>query len=200
MNKIEGATSTFRLVSRIQSGDHDAFSLLFEKYSRRLLLILKYKSGDQLTQRISFQDLMQETFLRAYRDFDGFEYRGPGSFLHWLSKIADHVIADQARYQTRKKRRAVDLLGFRSASNPNGPEPTISLTPSRIYQGMEGLKKLTEALDSLPENYKQVLVLSKVHGCLTEEIAKHLGIPNQKAALLLHRALKRFREIYLTGQ
>ncbi|MGH9672048.1 MAG: sigma factor [Bryobacteraceae bacterium] len=51
-------------------------------------------------------DLLQEIFLIASRDLDRFEYRAPGSFFRWLSRIGDHVIADAARYGSREKRRA----------------------------------------------------------------------------------------------
>lgn len=194
--KIENTTSTFGLVSRIQSGDHEAFSVLFEKYRKRISLLLYCRVGDHIRRQISIQDLVQETFLRAYRDFDRFKYLGPGSFMNWLSTIADHVVTDRGRHQNRQKRKAVDILRFRSDTNPQGPEPAISLTPSRIFAGQEKMEKLKEILNSLPEDYRQVIILAKVHGCLTEEIAQKMGRPRKSVPLLLHRALKRFRELY----
>jgi RNA polymerase sigma-70 factor (ECF subfamily) len=194
--KIENPTSTFGLISRIQSGDREAFSALFEKYRRRISLFLYYKVGDHIRRQISIQELIQETFLRAYRDFDRFQYLGPGSFMNWLSTIADRVVADRSRLQNRKKRKAVDILRFRSDTNPQGPEPIVSLTPSRIFEGQEKLERLQKILDSLPEDYRRVIIQSRIEGCLTEEIARQMGRSRQNVSLLLHRALKRFRELY----
>ncbi len=194
--KMENPTSTFGLISKIQSGDHEAFSILFEKYRKRISILLYCKAGNHIRQQLSIQDLIQETFLRAYRDFDRFQYLGPGSFMNWLSTIADHVLTDRGRFQNRQKRRAVNILGFRSETNPQGAEPAISLTPSRIFEGQERLEKLQKILDSLPEDYRRVIVLAKVNGCLTEEIAQQMDRSRQNVSLLLHRALKRFRELY----
>jgi len=194
--KVEDPTSTFGLISKIQSGDHEAFSVLFEKYRKRISLLLYCKVGDHIRQQVSVQDLIQETFLRAYRDFGRFKYLGPGSFMGWLSTIADHVVTDRSRLQNRQKRKAADILRFRSDTNPQGPDPAISVTPSRIYEGQEKLEELKKILNSLPEDYRQVIILAKVNGCLTEEIAQQMGKSRQNVSLLLHRALKRFRELY----
>jgi len=65
------------------------------------------------------------------KDIGSFTYV-PGSFMSWLSRIAEHVIVDEARSQARQKRRAAEVVRFRSAGNPGGPEPVDSETPSRI--------------------------------------------------------------------
>ena len=189
-------TSTFGLISKIQSGDHDAFSVLFEKYRKKLALVLYYKVSDPIRLQVSIQDLLQETFLRAYRDFDRFKYLGPGSFMSWLCAIADHVVVDRGRFQNRQKRKAVSILRFRSQTNPRGPEPAVSLTPSRIFEEQEQLQKLKEILNSLPEDYREVIIQAKINGCLTEEIARRMGKSRQNVSITLHRALKRFRELY----
>jgi RNA polymerase sigma-70 factor (ECF subfamily) len=140
-------------------------------------------------------DLVQETLIRAYKELDGFVYRSPGSFFRWLACIADHVVVDAARFEGRRKRRAQANVPLRSPSNPNGPEPVDTRTPSRIYAGREKLDRLLEVLDALPENYRQAIMMAKVEGLSTSEMAEKLGKTREATALLLHRALKQIRSI-----
>jgi RNA polymerase sigma-70 factor (ECF subfamily) len=191
-------SSSFDLIERIKSGDREALSALFEKYSRRLAVLIHYRISPELRSFFEVDDILQETFLRAFRDFDQFTYQSPGSFMSWLARISDHVMADLARSQGRQKRHAAEMLRFRSESNPSGPEPVDSRTPSRVLAEEEGLRRLLEKLNSLPENYRQAILLMKVEGLSTQEAAARLGKTNEATALLLHRALKRFRALELS--
>jgi RNA polymerase sigma-70 factor, ECF subfamily len=184
-------TSTFGLIARLKAGDREAFTALFEKYRRRLAVLLHYKMSDKLRVAMEVDDLLQETFLRAFRDIHQFSYRSPGSFLRWLASIADHVVIDAARAQERLSR-AGQVLPFRSPSNPAGPEPADSKTPSRLMAEQEALEGLLARLDALPGEYRQIILWAKMEGLSTQEMAERLGRSREAAALLLHRALKRF--------
>lgn len=189
------ATSTFGLLERFRSGDQEAFTLLFQKYRPRLAVLVYYKLSDKLRARIEVDDVLQETFYAAARDVERFTYRSPGSFLQWLARIANNVVVDAARFESRHKRRASALLRFRSDSNPQGPDPVDSRTPSRVFSQKESVEQLLAQLDALPENYRQVILLAKFEGLTTREIAERLGKPRATVALLLHRALARLREL-----
>jgi RNA polymerase sigma-70 factor (ECF subfamily) len=168
---------------------------LFERYRRRLAVLVRFKLGEEWRGKLDIDDLVQETMMRAYRDLDSFTYRSPGSFLHWLSAIADHAIADAVRYQGRARRHATEVLRFRSESNPLGPEPVDSLTPSRVFARAERLEALLRKMDELPEQYREVLLLSKIEGLTTEEIAERLQKPREAVSLLVFRAVRRLREL-----
>lgn len=129
-----------------------------------------------------------------------FRYENPGSFFSWLARIADHVIADTARFHGRQKRRAADLVRFRSQGNPDGPEPVDSATPSRLLAEKEKLLALIQKLDQLPEDYRRVILLAKVEGLSNAELADRLGRTREATALLLHRAIKRFRALQESGR
>jgi len=191
---MEQATSTYDLLARIEQGDESAFTTLFEKYQKRLALLIHYKLSLGLRRMADVEDVLQETFLEAFRDINQFRYEKPGAFLGWLSRIADHVIADTARFHGRRKRRA-DLVRFRSAGNPDGPEPVDSATPSRLLAEKENLLALIQKLDQLPEDYRRAILLAKVEGLSNAEMAERLGRTREAAALLLHRAIKRFRAL-----
>lgn len=192
---MQSSTSTFGLIERFKSGDTQAFSLLFEKYRPRLAVLVHYKLSPEMRNRIELDDILQETFLEASRGVGNFTYRSPGSFMSWLSRIADHVIIDAARQQGRRKRQAVEMVHFRSESNPAGPEPADTNTPSRLFAQKESVRKLLERLNALPEDYRQVILLAKVEGLSTQEMAERLGKSREAVSLLLHRAIQRFRQL-----
>lgn len=195
MPSTPAPTSTFGLVERFKNGDEEAFTLLFEKYRRRLAVLVYYKLSEELRGSIEVDDVMQETFFAAARDAGNFTYRVPGSFLSWLARIAEHVIIDEARAHSRKKRHAEELVRFRSESNPGGAEPVDSQTPSRILAQEEGVRGLLERLNALPEDYRQVILLAKVEGLTTQEVAERLGKTREATAVLLHRAVKKFKKV-----
>ena len=187
-------TSTFALLQKARSGDEEALSRLFEKHRRRLAVLIHYKFSPQARRSSDVDDLVQETQLRAFRDIDRFTYQSPGSFLRWLSSIADHAIIDRVRYQNRECR-AGDEVPFRSASNPAGPEPADTKTPSRLFAQQQSVERLLARLDALPEDYRQALILAKIEGLTTAEMAERLGKSRQQVALLVYRALQRFKEV-----
>lgn len=192
---MEQATSSLDLIERIKRGERDAFTPLFEKYRPRLAVLIHYRMGPRLRGSLEADDLLQETFLQAYRQFDHFAYRSPGSFFRWLARIAEHVIVDAARYEGRDKRDAGERVPLRSESHPSGIEPVDTETPSRLLTESEAVLRLMRKLDALPEQYRQAIVLAKVEGLSTQEMAEKMGKSREATALLLHRALKQFRQI-----
>jgi RNA polymerase sigma-70 factor (ECF subfamily) len=188
-------TTSFGLIEMAKAGDQAAFERLFERYSRRLAVLVYYRLGPELRAAFEVDDLLQEIFLRAFRDLPHFTYESPGSFLRWLMSIAGHVTADAARYLSRDRRHAAETVRFRSASNPHGPEPADTRTPSRVLAQKDAVAALLRRLDALPENYRQAILLAKIEGLSTAEMAASLGVSREAAALLLHRALNRFRAI-----
>jgi len=193
---MQTATTSFGLIERAQRGDQRAFELLFEKYRRRLAVLIYYRLGPRLREQFEIDDILQETLLKAFSDIGRFQYQSAGSFLRWLSRIADHVVADLGRSQGRQKRQAVEIVRFRSESNAGGPEPADTKTPSRLLSQKEGVAALLDALNALPPDYRRVILLAKIEGLSTAELADQLGKSRQAAALLLHRAIRRFGEIY----
>jgi RNA polymerase sigma-70 factor (ECF subfamily) len=189
---MQSPTSTFTLLEQARNGDEQALSRAFERHRRRLVVLIHYKLSPRALEFGEVEDLVQETCLRAFRDIGTFVYQSPGSFLRWLSAIADHAIIDRTRYWNRE-RRAGEQVQFRSASNPQGPEPADSRTPSRLFAQREAVERLLKKLDALPEDYRQALILAKIEGLTTAEMAERLGKSREAVALLVYRALKRFR-------
>ena len=169
------ATSTFDLVERFRQGDDVAFRELFQKYKSRLAVLIHYKLSDFLRNRLEVEDIIQDVFLEASQNIQRFAYRSPGSFMSWLSRIVDHVIADEARAQTRQKRAAGELIRFRSDTNPNGPEPVDPATPSRILAQNESTEKLFAQLEALPPDYRDAILMAKMECLSSAEMASRLA-------------------------
>ncbi|MBI4904294.1 MAG: sigma-70 family RNA polymerase sigma factor [Acidobacteria bacterium] len=192
---MDAQTTSYELIERFRSGDQEAFAVLYERYRARLTVLIHYRMGEALSQRYEVSDLLQEVFLRASTDLQRFEYQAPGSFFRWLARIAGHVIVDAARHEDRAKRDGGVAVRFRSESNPGGHEPVDSLTPSRVLREGEDVARLLSRLDALPEDYRTVILLSKFEGLATAAVAERMGRTREQVALLLHRALKRYREL-----
>jgi len=191
---MDSATSTFALLEKAKAGDEAALSYAFEKTRRRLAVLVYFKLSPRARQLEEVEDLVQETLLRGFRDIASFSYQSSGSFLRWLSSIADHVIIDRLRYQSRDCRAGV-AVRLRSESNPLGPEPVDTRTPSRLFAQQEAIERLLERLEKLPEDYRQAILMAKVEGSTTGEIAERLGKSRESVALLVYRAVKRFRAL-----
>ena len=187
------STSTFDLIQRFREGDDGAFSALFRKYKPRLAVLIRYKLSEPLRNDFEVDDIVQEVFLEASRDLAGFSYQSPGSFMAWLSRIADHVIADEARMRSRQKRDGGERVRLRSESNPCGPEPIDPATPSRILLQQERAEELFARLDALPSDYRAVILMAKVECLSIAEMAERLGRSREATAVLLCRALRRVR-------
>jgi len=192
------STTTFTLLEQARAGDQEALSRAFEMYRRRLAVLVHFKLSPRARRFSEVEDVVQETMLRAFRDLDRFSYESPGSFLRWLSAIADHVIIDRVRYQGRARRDGTEVP-LRSASNPLGPEPADCLTPSRLFAQQEAVERLIGQLSALPDDYRQIILMAKIEDLTTAEIACRLGKSREAVALLLHRAVKRFRAVREAG-
>jgi RNA polymerase sigma-70 factor, ECF subfamily len=187
-------TSTFDLLEQARNGDAEALSRIFKKYSRRLAVLVHYKLGSRARGFEDAEDVVQETCLRAFRDIGHFSYQSRGSFFRWLSAIADHVIVDRIRYQNRECR-AGEEVRFRSESNPLGPEPADTKTLSRLLGQREAIQRLLDRLNALPEDYRQAILMAKIERLSTAEMSERLGKSREAVALLVYRAVKRFREL-----
>jgi RNA polymerase sigma-70 factor (subfamily 1) len=187
------STSTFDLIQRFRGGDDGAFGDLFRKYKPRLAVLVRYKLSESLRNYFEVDDILQEVFLKASRDLEDFTYRSPGGFMAWLSCIADHVIADEARMLARQKRDGGERVRLRSESNPLGPDPIDPATPSRILLQHEREEALYACLEALPPDYRAAILMAKVECLPLAEMAKRFDRSRDATAVLLCRALQRVR-------
>jgi RNA polymerase sigma-70 factor, ECF subfamily len=187
-------TESLEVVDRAKHGDQEAFFWLFQKHHSRLAVFIRYQMGDALRRRYEIDDVLQELFLRAFRDLPHFNYQGSGSFLRWLFQIARHTLQDLARFQDRQKRQSDEEVISDSRLSNQLAGPVYSQTPSRILFQRERLARLLIHLDALSEMDRELILLAKVEELTIEEITRRLGKTKPQVSLGLHRALQRLRQ------
>jgi RNA polymerase sigma-70 factor (ECF subfamily) len=125
------------------------------------------------------EDLVQETFLRAYRAFDGFT---PGSNIRaWLYTILHRVRTDAFR-RSRRSPRTVEMTG----EGPSVPPPQDALA--------QGGEDLARALTALPDVFRSAVVLRDVEDFSYQEIARILDVPIGTVMSRIHRGRALLRE------
>ncbi len=159
------------LVRRAREGDREAFEELVRRTSRLMYAKLYLEVGDPHQA----EDLVQETFLRAFRAVGGLE--DAGKFRGWLTSIAKSVVIDFYRRSTRQRRTAKELPPREGGKSDQA----------------DTREQIRRALLSLPDEYRLPLTLRYIDGADYAEITMQLGLTNGALRGLLHRGLKMLR-------
>ena len=134
------------------------------------------------------EDLLQETYLRAYRGFSGFE---PGTNLSgWLYRILRNTFINTYRKRLHEPR-TVPEDWYRSS---NGAQRNVEASAEATVIDSIPDQRLQDALASLPERYRRVVLLFDVEGFSYKEIAGIVGIPRGTVMSRLHRGRKALKE------
>lgn len=145
------------------------------------------------------EDLVQDTYLRAFRSIDQFK---PGTNLRaWLFKIQTNSFINEYRKRVRRPRNTslddVEEYYLYSHLVESGVQPSKSVTEDEILAQIDDAD-VFRALDELQDNYRQVVLLADVEGFAYREIAEILDIPVGTVMSRLHRARKRLKERLLS--
>lgn len=150
----------------------------YERYSNEIFRYILVAIGDRQQAR----DLMQETFIKAFKSIDTF--RGDASPRTWLHKIARNETID---YQ-RKKRPFTYVLESLAPIKSNRP------TPQEIIELGEDMAQLYEGLSGLKKEYREVIILRKIKEFSTRETASILGWKESKVKTMLYRGIEELRK------
>jgi len=158
------------LIAQFQIGTVEAFNILVDRYSERLMHYLYGFLGD--TKRC--EDLLQETFLRVYRNRHS--YQRIAKFSTWLYTIAGNLA--RSEYRKRKRRR---MYSIQSVNRDNEEYelaiPDESFSPDRHTESTLQDKYIQEALDQIPPDFREVVVLRDIQQLAYDEIAEITGLP-----------------------
>jgi RNA polymerase sigma-70 factor (ECF subfamily) len=168
------------LVARSRGGDVDSFNQLILRWERPIYALAYRTIGREEDAR----DLVQETFLRAFRALPGF--RGQAKFSSWLYRIALNLCRDWIRRERRtpvvQPPEGVDVLDMAATV-----EPSESLDD---VVARRDTARLVEALmASLPEEQRTAIVLKEYHGLTFQEIADLVGCPLSTVKTRLYQGL-----------
>ncbi len=181
---MSGCTDDQSLIAACRSGQTEAYGELVRRYQNRL-----YPTVLRLTGCAEdAQDLLQETFLRAYQKLGHFQ--GESSFYTWIFRIAVNLALSD-----RRRRKPASRNNLRTDDNP--VETTADgreTDPSAPLERVERQRVVQEALNALAADHRAVVVLKEFDGLRYEEIAALLNIPVGTVRSRLHRARCELRD------
>lgn len=147
-----GRSSDEDLMRRTQQGDRQAFSLLYERYNGSVLSYL-YRMLGNLED---VESIAQEVFLRAFRFAP--TYRYPQKFSTWLFTITRNLAINSSRRRKRSPVRNVTELNLEGVEMSGDPYQVAQRSTDQVEK-QEEIARMLEALDDLPTDQKEVIVL-----------------------------------------
>ena len=174
------------IVSRARAGDTDAFRELVERHSRSLFRLAFRMTGNQQDA----EDVVQESFLRAYRQLASFDDRA--SFGTWMYRIASNCSLDLVRARKRRNDRTVPADDDR-AEDPMAQLPSSDPTPERIALSGEVRRRVADAMEELSPTERTAFVLRHFEGMRMEEVGRVLECQPGAAKHSVFRAVQKLR-------
>lgn len=174
------------IVRRVVAGETALFEVLMRRNNQRLYRAVR----SVLQEEAEVEDVMQQSYLAAYRALGNFAHSA--RFSTWLIRIG----LNQA---LAARRRTVSHLPLREHPEPNEGEPVEELpspnpSPEDAASGRELGRLLERVLDDLPQTYRTVVMLREVEGMSTQETAQVLGVSEDVVKTRLHRARNLVRD------
>ncbi|MCK4658001.1 MAG: sigma-70 family RNA polymerase sigma factor [Phycisphaerae bacterium] len=185
-------------------GDQEALGTLLQCHGPQVRSRLAGKIGKQWQAALAEDDVMQVTYLEAFLQIGCFTPGGPGSFLAWLTRMAENNLRDAIKELGRAKR----PQPCKRVAPPRGEESTIALlealgitttTPSRQAARGEAGCLIEVALEQLPPDYATVLRLYDLAGQPVSEVASAMGRSEGAVYMLRARAQDRLRDLLGPG-
>ncbi len=182
--------SDHELVELAQAGDAGVFRTIMQRHNRRLYRVARGVLGDDSEA----EDVVQESYLRAFRNLAGF--RGESSLATWLTRIA----INEALSRKRTRRPTTDLSKLDLVDEQGearvlifpgvraGADPEADASRAQIRRLLE------RGIDELPENFRVVFVMRDIEQMSVEETASQLDILPETVKTRLHRARRLLRE------
>lgn len=177
------------LVEAALEGDEQAYERLVEKYERALYYYLRRL----VRKEHVLEDLVQESFIKAFEALDS--YSPEYAFSTWLYRIAKNHTIDYLR-KKRLPTRSID----RPTRTGEGEERPYQLPDERAYRPDDHIVKdqrrtiIQEAIDALPEKYRQVIVLRHQEELSYKKIAEELDLPLGTVKAHIYRARERLNK------
>ncbi|MCC6352707.1 MAG: sigma-70 family RNA polymerase sigma factor [Verrucomicrobiae bacterium] len=179
-------------MARVQAGDTSAFDQLIERYKGRLYATIYHMTSNHEDAA----DLLQETLIRAFRAMPRF--RRDARFSTWAHRIAVNVTINHLRQNKKRFSMSLDQMEM----DPNELDSIRELLSEQALrpgddreEQIASLQKiLNEAIQSLSENHRAVVVMHSVQGMTHGQIAEILGIPEGTVKTRLFHAHRLLRK------
>lgn len=159
------------LVERVQSGERQAFDLLVAKYQRRLMRLVSRIVHDPAEA----EDVVQETFIKAYRAIRHF--RGDSAFYTWLYRIGINTAKNFLASQSRRTPTSTENDAEQAEVFDSGEQLRDINTPESVLASQQIARTVNAAMDALPLDLRTAIVLREIEGLSYEEIADIMSCP-----------------------
>ena len=193
------------LLDRARHGSKSSLGALLQQYRNYLVVLASMQIERRLQPRVSPSDVVQETMLRAHKNFAQFRGTTEPELLAWLRQILVNNLAkfvEQHMLAARRDvRREISMERIGAALEHSTIQlaalvPAATKSPSMAVQQREEAVVLADRLAQLPEDYREVLVLRNLKGLAFEEVARRIDRSVGATRMLWLRAIEKLRSIY----
>lgn len=185
---MDKETPSEELMAGIAEGDDLAFRILVDRHQAYVLNLIYRFIGDPMKS----QDLAQEVFLRVWQAARG--YTPKAKFTTWLYRIAANLCLNEIKSSRRRNRLPFLYSNKKDETHVEETFPDASPSPEDLLLAGERSRRITDALQSLPENQRMALILKRYEDFSYEEIARIMGCSVSAVDSLLVRAKKNLQE------
>ena len=182
---MEEQRQTERLVERAKAGDRAAFETIVARFHDRLQTAVRHHLGARRDAAVEVDDVVQETFARAFGAVDRFTWRGEDSLYPWLYGIAKNVALRFA--EKSNKLHSLEIPERLAADD---------IAPSKAARRDERFDRLERCLEKLKPEYREVLRLARLEGLTVHEIAERMNRTEYSVKHLIARAIRQLRESF----
>jgi RNA polymerase sigma-70 factor (ECF subfamily) len=172
------------IVQRALTGDAEAFGEIVRRWERRIFALAYGILGREEDAR----DATQETFLAAFRNLRGF--RGEAKVSSWLHRIAVNQCITRQRQASVRGEAALEDEQEKDATSF---VTSIQYSPSRVVEGRQETKAVRRAINSLPVELRQVVIMKEFEELTFREIADVLDLPLSTVKSRLYTAMKQLQ-------
>ena len=192
-----------QLLADARAGRKECLGSLLQLYRNYLHLLARTQIDLYLQRSVNPSDVVQETFLRASRNFDQFRGDSEQEFIGWLRSILLHelarVVERQLRTQKRDARKEISLQQRAAALDRSSAVIDAALisqvsSPSAQAQRRESVSVVADQLARLSPDHHEVIVLRNLHGLSFDEVARRMGRSPGAVRALWLRALEQLRQ------
>jgi RNA polymerase sigma-70 factor, ECF subfamily len=182
-----------------KAGDGAALGRLLERYRNYVGLLIQLQVGRRLRSKVDIEDLLQEIWLEIHRKIVLFRGSSEREFLTWARRLIGSILANQVRHYFGTKRRdlrleraLIDELD-QSSRSLNESLVASSSSPSQKAVRREQAVLLADALQKLPEDYREVIILRQLEGLSFPDVARRMERTEDSVKNVWLRALARLR-------
>jgi len=185
---VQNSVLDAELLTHLRAGESSAFAALMRHNNQRLYRVAR----GILNDNSEAEDVVQESYLRAFTHLDGF--KGESSLATWLARI----VLNEALGRLRRRRPTVDIEEIADGLVAAKSSPLTfddETSPERAAARQEIRSAIEGAVDQLPRAFRAVFIMRAIEQMSIEETAACLGIPGDTVKTRFHRANKLLRQV-----